>query len=181
MSRLQKKYNKEAVPAMKSKFGYKNDMAVPKIVKVTVNVGVGKMVKEEKRMENIARNLTMIAGQKAVPAKAKKSIAGFKLREGTVVGYMATLRGRRMYDFLDRMISVALPRTRDFRGIDPKSFDSRGNLTFGFKEHIVFPEREEGELKDVFGFEVTIATSARNKEEGVELLRLMGFPIKKVS
>jgi len=166
MSRLQKKYNKEAVPAMKSKFGYKNDMAVPKIVKVTVN---------------IARNLTMIAGQKAVPAKAKKSIAGFKLREGTVVGFMATLRGRRMYDFLDRMISVALPRTRDFRGIDPKSFDSRGNLTFGFKEHIVFPEREEGELKDVFGFEVTVATSARNKEEGVELLRLMGFPIKKVS
>src|SRR3989338_1125284 len=161
MSRLQKKYNKEAVPAMKSKFGYKNDMAVPKIVKVTVNVGVGKMVKEEKRMENIARNLTMIAGQKAVPAKAKKSIAGFKLREGTVVGFMATLRGRRMYDFLDRMISVALPRTRDFRGIDPKSFDSRGNLTFGFK--------------------VTVATSARNKEEGVELLRLMGFPIKKVS
>src|SRR3989338_9569707 len=162
---------------MQVKFGYKNTMAVPKILKVAVNVGVGRL-REEKDLQEVAKYLSLITGQKAVPRPARQAIAAFKTRKGLTVGYQATLRGKRMYDFISRFIDIALPRTRDFRGIDPKSFDQGGNLTVGVKEHIVFSEMIGGDYHFLFGFEVTVATTAKKKEEGIELLRLMGFPIK---
>jgi len=176
---LKEKYQKEVVKEMKSKFGYTNALAVPKIVKVTLNVGIGKGKDDPKVAETAENTLKRISGQSPVYTVSKKSISAFKVREGMKVGLKVTLRGKKMWDFLEKLIGVALPRVRDFRGLNPQIIDRTGNLNIGFKEHIVFPEREEGELKDVFGFEVTVATSARNKEEGVELLRLMGFPIKK--
>jgi len=174
---LHEKYKKETVPAMIKKFGYKNVMAVPKITKAVVNIGVGKL-RDEKQQEEVRKFFTLITGQKPAPRPAKKAIASFKTRKGLVVGYQATLRGKRMYDFISRFIDIALPRTRDFRGIDPKSFDQGGNLTVGVKEHIVFSEMIGEDYHFLFGFEVTVATTAKKKEEGIELLRLMGFPIK---
>jgi len=164
---------------MQKSFGIENVMAVPKIEKVVVNTGVGRIAKEDKTIERIAKDLTMITGQKTVYKKAKKSISGFKLREGTSVGISVTLRGKRMYDFLDRLISIALPRSRDFRGIETKNFDKMGNLNFGIKESSIFPEINYENMKDIFGLEVTVVTTAKNREKGVELLRQMGFPIKK--
>lgn len=181
--RLREKYQKEAVPALKEKF--KNVMAVPKIEKVVVNTGIGKLTSvktnEEKKKiyDTVLEDLSLIVGQKAVLTKAKKSISAFKLREGSAVGAKAVLRGERMYDFLDRLINIAMPRLRDFRGIDLKSFDKKGNLTIAFKEQTVFPEVPPEKSRVLFGFEITIVTSAENKEEGIELLRLMGFPLKK--
>ena len=179
--RLLTKYRKDVLPLMKAKFGYKNVMAVPKIEKVVVNVGYGRkaVAKETKAIEKIEQDLAKITGQKAATRKAKQSISGFKVRQGLNVGVMVTLRGRRMYDFIDRLISIALPRSRDFHGLEQKAFDQRGNLNIGIKEQTIFPEITYESLKDIFPLEVTIVTTAKSKEEGVELLRLMGFPIKK--
>ncbi len=176
MSTLQGKYKKEVIPALQAKFGYKNIMAVPKVAKVVVNAGVGKF-QDTKQREEIERHLALITGQKPAPRPAKKAIASFKTRKGLVVGFQVTLRGKRMWDFISRLINIALPRTRDFRGIDPKSFDGRGNLTMGIKEHIVFPEIVGEDYRFLFGLEVTIVTTAKKREEGVELLRLIGFPL----
>lgn len=177
--RLLEKYRKEVVPGLVEKFGYKNIMAVPKIEKAVVNVGFGKRVSESGIIEKIVEGLTEITGQRPIMTKARLSIAGFKLREGVAIGAKTTLRSTRMYDFIDRLISVALPRSRDFRGIDRKSIDPRGNLSIGIKENNIFPEVSYESLKDVFGLEVTVTTTAKTSEEGEELLRLMGFPIKK--
>jgi large subunit ribosomal protein L5 len=174
---LQEKYKDKAVPAMMQKFGYLNAMAVPRITKVVVNCGVGRF-REEKDREEIQKFLTLITGQKPAWRPAKKAIASFKTRRGLVVGYKVTLRGKRMWDFISRLINVALPRTRDFKGLEVSSFDSRGNLTIGIKEHIVFPEMVGEDYRFLFGLEITIVTTAKKKEEGVELLRLLGFPIK---
>lgn len=174
---LQEKYKKKVIPAMQEKFSYKNSMAVPKIIKVVVNCGVGRF-REQKEQEEIQKFLALITGQKPSPRPAKQAIAAFKTRKGLIIGYQVTLRGRRMYDFLSRVIDVALPRTRDFKGIEIGSFDPRGNLTIGIKEHIVFPEIIGEDYRFLFGFEITVVTSAKKREEGIVLLRLMGFPIQ---
>ena len=179
MPRLLKKYRKEIVPEMMAEFKYKSVMAVPKISKVTLNIGTGKIAKDDKLLTKIENDLTQLTGQKPVIRKAKKSIAGFKLREGSRVGLSVTLRGRRMYDFIDRLIAIALPRTRDFRGLDVKGFDRQGNLSIGIKEHNIFPEIHYENIKDIFGLQVTVTTTAKEKVEGIKLLKLMGFPIKK--
>jgi len=180
MSRLLEQYRKEAIPALQKGFDIKNVMAVPKVEKVVVNVGIGKIAKEDKTIERMASDMTKFTGQKPVFRKAKKSIASFKVREGTNVGLMTTLRGKRMYDFMDRLVSIAFPRSKDFRGIDIKNFDKSGNLNLGIKESSIFPEIDHETLKDVFSLEVTVVTTARDKEKGIALLRLMGFPIKKM-
>jgi len=182
---LKEKYTKEAVPKMMEKFGYKNKMAVPKIDKVVINTSFGRLISgkssdEQKKIhKSILDDLSTICGQRLVLTKAKKSIAGFKIRDGMAVGAMVTLRGRKMNDFLERLIHIDLPRTRDFRGIELKSFDKSGNLTIAVKEHIIFPEILPEQAKIIFGFEITVATTAKIREQGIELLRLMGFPIKK--
>jgi len=165
---------------MKKEFGYTNDAETPRITKVVLNSGVGKFAKDEKMVELIEKGLTLIAGQKAVRTKAKKSIAGFKSRQGMDIGVKATLRGDRMYHFVDRLISVALPRTRDFHGIDLKNIDQNGNLTLGIKEDIVFPETSHEKAGQIFGFQVTVVTNA-GKKEGERLLALFGFPLKKAA
>ena len=177
MMTFEEKYKNKVVPAMRTKFGYKNIMAIPRVWKVVVNCGVGK-IREEKERDELQKFLALITGQKPAPRAAKKAIASFKTRQGLVIGYQVTLRGKRMYDFLSRLVNIALPRTRDFRGIDPKSFDPKGNLTIGIKEHIVFPEMIGEDYRFLFGFEATVVTSAKKREEGIELLRLLGFPIK---
>lgn len=170
-------YIQKSIPHMQKMFGFSNALKAPKITKVAVNVGVGR-IKDENQLKEIQRILSLVTGQKAVPRKAKKAIASFKTRVGMVIGYSVTLRGKRMYDFLDRFISVALPRTRDFRGIPLQSFDSRGNLTVGIKEHIVFPELIGEDVRFIFGLEVTITTTSKKREHGIELLRSIGFPIQ---
>ena len=181
---LAEKYKKEVIPAMMKKFGFKSSMAVPKIEKVVLNSCFGREVatktsqEREKTQNLVLQDLALISGQKPRVVKAKKSIAGFKLRTGIEIAAMVTLRKNRMYDFLERLIYLALPRSRDFKGIDPKSVDKKGNLTLGFKEHIIFPEIITEREKTIFGLEVTVATNAKNKEEGLELLKLLGFPIK---
>lgn len=183
MIRLSEKYKKEVIPGMMQKFGYKSLMAVPKIDKVVVNTGFGRLVSgktsdEHKKLQNsIMQDLGLICGQKPLAKKAKKSISGFKLREGLEIGASCTLRGRKMLDFLERLINVALPRSRDFQGVNAKSFDGNGNLTVGVKEHIAFPEVTPEKTKTIFGLEITVVTTANNKEKGLELLKLMGFPI----
>jgi large subunit ribosomal protein L5 len=175
---LREKYLKQVIPAMKEKFGYKNDLAVPKLEKVIVNVGIGQGLKDIKFKENVEATLMRITGQKPVERKARKAISGFKIKKGQVVGLMVTLRKKRMYDFVDKLINIALPRTRDFRGLNPKSMDGHGNLTIGFKEHIAFPEIKADEVERLHGLEVVIVTSARDDERGLELLKLLGFPFK---
>lgn len=176
---LLNKYRKEVIPALQKKFGIENVMAVPKVGKVVINVGIGKFTKDDKFIEKIVRDLGLLTGQKPVFRKAKKSISGFKSREGTNIGLVVTLRGARMYDFMDRLINVALPRSKDFRGIDSKNFDKNGNLNLGIKEHSIFPEIHYETLKDIFGLEVTVVTTTQDREQGMELLKLIGFPIKK--
>src|SRR3989338_5089232 len=176
--RILTKYRKEVVPAMLVKFGYKNVMQVPKVNKVVLNIGTGRYVKDEKMLEKIEKDLSLLTGQKPVPTIAKKSIASFKIREGMKIGYKVTLRKSKMYDFIDRLISIALPRTRDFRGLDQKSFE-KGVLNIGISEHSIFPEIHFESLKDVFGLEIAVVTSAKKKEEADELLKLLGFPLKK--
>ncbi|MFH1820558.1 MAG: 50S ribosomal protein L5 [Candidatus Nealsonbacteria bacterium] len=185
MLKLKEKYVKEVIPAMQKKFGLKNVMAVPKLEKVVVNTGFGRMVvgktgeEQKKVVSAIIDDLSTICGQKAVGTKAKKAIASFKTRQGMTLGARVTLRGERMREFLERLIHVALPRSRDFQGIDPKSIDQYGNLTLAVKENISFPEISAEKSKNIFSFEVTVVTTAKDKETGLELLRLLGFPIKK--
>jgi len=184
MIQLKDKYNKEVIPQMIEKLGYRNAMAVPKIKKVVINTGFGRLVsgktagEQKKIYAVILDDLSLICGQRPVLTKAKKSVAGFKIREGMPIGVMITLRGRKMYDFLERLIHIALPRSRDFRGIDPKSFDKKGNLTIAIKENIIFPEISPEKSKTIFGLEMTVVTTAKSREEGLELLRSIGFPIK---
>lgn len=178
-SRLQEKYLKEVVPALQARFNLKNKMAVPRVIKVTLNSGIGRFRDEDKIVEEINKDLSRISGQKAVFTQAKKAISSFKTRIGQPIGLRVTLRGKRMYDFVDRLISLALPRTRDFRGLAKKSVDEKGNLNIGIKEQIVFPEISHENVKTIFGFEVCITTNARNQTEGWELFRLLGFPMKK--
>ena len=183
---LQEKYKKEVIPAMMKKFGYKNPMAVPSIRKVVLNSSfgkavVGKSAGEREKIQNlIMQDLSLIAGQKTNLVRAKKSIAGFKLREGLEIATVVTLRKKRMWDFLERLIYLSLPRSRDFKGLNPKSIDKNGNFSLGFKEHISFPEIFTEKEKTIFGLEITVATNARNKEEGLELYKLLGFPMREV-
>ena len=185
MLRLQEKYRKQIIPQMIERFGYKNQMQVPKIEKVVLNIGFGKMVSGKGSGENkkiqafIIQELLTIAGQRPVLTYAKKSVAGFKIRKGVAIGAKITLRGQKMYDFLGRLIHIALPRSRDFQGINQKSIDKSSNLTIGIKEHISFPEILPEKAKQILGFEITIVTTAENREQGIELFRLLGFPIKK--
>ncbi len=182
--RLKEKYEKEVVPKMMEKFGYKNRMAVPKIEKVVLNCGFGRLVsgktKEEKEKvyQQIMEELALISGQKPILTRAKESISGFNIKKGEPVGAKVTLRRKRMYDFLERLIWIALPRLRDFKGIDKKWFDEKGNLNIGIKEQIAFPEISPEKTKFIFGLQATIVTNAKNKEEAIELFKLMGFPIK---
>ena len=175
---LKEKYNKEAVPALKEKFGIKNAIAVPKILKVSLNSGIGKYLKEKDAVDEIVQNLKTISTQKPIFAKSKKSVAGFKIRQGQEVGVAVTLRGERAWHFLERLISSALPRVRDFRGIDPKNIDQSGNLNLAIKEQIVFPEIVPESVKTIFSFQVNVSTTAKTREEGLELFKLLGFPMK---
>lgn len=177
MLRLKEKYQKQAVPAMKEKFGYKNDLAVPKIIKVVINTGFNPEKKDSKAQEEIARDLSLITGQKPAPRQTKKAVSAFKTREGMIIGIMATMRGRRMYDFLDRLITIVLPRSRDFRGLLEKNIDQGGNLNIGIKEQIVFPEISAESAKNFFGLEIAVVTNAKTRREGVELFKLLDFPI----
>ncbi len=179
MNRLQEQYNKQILPQLKEQFGYKNAMEVPKVQKVILNVGIGRFLKDSKFVESIKRDMAAIAGQAPVETKARKSIAGFKIREQQVVGLAVTLRGQRMYEFLDKLVSVALPRVKDFRGISPKGFDGRGNYHLGLKEHIVFPEISNDALEHIFGLQVSIVTNAGKDEPARALLSAMNFPFIK--
>ncbi|HBP01121.1 MAG: 50S ribosomal protein L5 [Candidatus Moranbacteria bacterium GW2011_GWE1_49_15] len=173
------KYTKTVAAEMEKQFGYGNVMAVPKILKVTVNVGTGKIGKEGDRTQEVFDSVMSIAGQRPVKTKAKKAIAGFKTREGMEVGIKVTLRGKRMWSFMDRLINATLPRTKDFQGIPVSSVDSNGNLNIGIKEHVIFPEISPEHVKTIFGMQITVTSTATNKKEGVELYRLLGFPLKK--
>lgn len=175
---LKQKYDKEIAKVFREKFGAKSVMVAPRIAKVVISAGIGKYLKEKEAVDEIAENLKAISGQKPVFAKAKKSISGFKIRQGQEIGVVVTLRGKRMWHFLERLVHSALPRVRDFRGIDQKNFDEQGNLNISVKEQIVFPEVAAESAKNIFGFQVTIVNTAKTKEEGIELLRLLGFPIK---
>ncbi len=176
VARMRKKYDDEIVKAMTEKFGYKNHMEVPKIEKIVLNMGVGEASQDKKKVATAAAEMELIAGQKPVITKAKTSIATFKLREGMPIGCKVTLRRERMYEFLDRFVTVAMPRIRDFRGLNPKSFDGRGNYAMGLKEQIVFPEISYDQIDKVRGMDVIVTTSARTDDEARELLRLFGFP-----
>jgi large subunit ribosomal protein L5 len=178
MERLQEKYNKEIVPALQKEFGFINVMQVPRVTKIVLNVGVGKFIKDTKFVDSIRDDLGQITGQRPVDTRARKSIAGFKIREDQVVGMMVTLRGNRMYAFLDKLINVALPRVKDFRGLSPKGFDGRGNYHIGMKEHIVFPEISSEALEHIFGLEISIVTNAGQNQTAQRLLKLMNFPFK---
>lgn len=180
MIQLSKKYTTEIAPALKKQFQYKNSMQIPRLAKIVVNVGIGKMTKDGRTVDHIVEALKTITGQKPMVRKAKKSIAGFKLREGTDVGYMITLRGRRMYDFMDRLISIALPRSRDFQGLSNSSFDGRGTYSMGIKEHTIFPEVSYESLRDIFGFQISLVTTAKTKEEAYALLKSFGMPIQEI-
>lgn len=179
MVRFEEKYNNEVKKALVEKFGYKNIMQVPKIEKITLNMGLGSGKENQKYMQAAVEEMTAIAGQKPVVTKAKKSIANFKLREGMAVGAKVTLRGDKMYEFMDRFVSIALPRVRDFRGINPNSFDGRGNYTMGVKEQLIFPEIHFDQVEAVRGMDITFVTTAKTDEEARELLSLMGMPFNK--
>lgn len=178
MSRMYTLYKDEITPKMMEKFQYKNVMQVPKIERVVVNIGVGEAIQNPKALDGAVSDLTIITGQKPVITRAKKSIAGFKLREGMPIGCKVTLRGDRMYEFLDRLINLSLPRVRDFRGISPSAFDGRGNFALGIKEQTIFPEIEYDKIDKIRGMEVVIVTTAKTDEEGRELLRGMGMPFR---
>ncbi len=177
-ARLRELYQKTVVTGMVKEFGYKNPMAVPKVEKVSLNVGLGEATGNSKLMDGAVNELMAIAGQRPVVTKAKKSIAAFKLREGMPIGCMVTLRGDRMYEFLDRLLNVALPRVRDFRGVSPKSFDGRGNYTLGLKDQLIFPEIDYNKVEKVKGMNICITTTAKTDAEGLALLRLMGMPFR---
>jgi len=176
MNRMQERYNKEIAPALLKSFGFKNVMQVPRLEKIVVNIGLGEALDNPKALEAAVADLTTISGQKPVQTKARKSIANFKLREGRLIGTKVTLRGPRMWAFFDRLVNIALPRVRDFRGISPNAFDGRGNYTLGLKDQLVFPEIEYDKIDKLRGMEVTIVTSAKNDEEARALLRQLGMP-----
>jgi large subunit ribosomal protein L5 len=178
MSRLKDKYQKEVMPALKKEFGYANTMAIPKIRKVVVNMGLGEATSNAKIVDTAADELSKITGQKATVRRAKKSIAAFKVREGMPIGAMVTLRGERMYEFLDRLMSIALPRVRDFKGISPKGFDGRGNYTLGLRDQIIFPEIDYMKVDKARGMNVSVVTSAKTDEEARKLLQLIGLPFR---
>ena len=176
---LKETFNKELLPQLKEKLGIDNIMAVPKLTKVVINMGVGEALTDKKHLESAVNDLELIAGQKAVITKAKKSVASFKLREGWPVGCKVTLRGNRMYDFIERLVNVAIPRERDFRGLNPKSFDGQGNYSMGIKEQIIFPEINYDNIDKIRGMDISINTSASNKEDAKALLEVLNFPFKK--
>ncbi len=178
MARLQEYYKEKVVPELLTKFGYKSIMEVPRITKITLNMGVGEAVGDKKILDHAVSDMTKIAGQKPVVTKARKAIAGFKIREGYPIGCMLTLRGNRMYEFLDRLVTVALPRVRDFRGISGKGFDGRGNYNVGVKEQIIFPEIEYDKIDALRGMNISITTTAKNDEEAKALLAAFKFPFK---
>ncbi|HUB07346.1 MAG TPA: 50S ribosomal protein L5 [Myxococcales bacterium] len=177
-ARLIERYAKEAVPALMKEFGYKNPMQVPKLHKIVVNMGLGEAIHNNKLMEAAQIQMSAITGQRAVVTRSRKAIANFKLREGQAIGCMATLRRDRMYEFFDRLVSVALPRVRDFKGVSSKSFDGRGNYTLGLREQIIFPEINYDEVEKIKGLNITIVTTARSDEEGRALLRTLGMPFR---
>jgi len=177
--RLREKYKGEIIPALTKQFGYKTVMKVPKLTKIVISQGIGDAVADKKLIDHAVEDISRIAGQKAVATISKKDISNFKLRKGMPVGTKVTLRGDRMYDFLDRLLAVALPRTRDFRGINPKGFDGRGNFNFGVKEHIIFPEIDIDKVNRIMGMDITFVTSAESDEEGKALLDAFGFPFIK--
>jgi len=178
MSRLKEKYKKEVVANLMQDFGYKNVLAVPKLEKVIINVGVGEATNNSKAMDAAVNDLTLITGQRPVVTRAKRSIAAFKLRQGMMVGCKVTLRGNRMYDFVDKLFNVALPRVRDFRGVPPKSFDGRGNYTLGIKEQLIFPEIDYDKIDKARGMDIILVTTAQKDEEAKELLKLLGMPFR---
>jgi len=178
MPRLQDHYKAEVVPKLKTKFGYRNVMQVPRLSKVIVNMGLGDAIENIKVIDSAAEEIGVITGQRPVVTKARKSIANFKLRAGVPIGVMVTLRRERMYHFLDKLMAIALPRVRDFKGVTPKGFDGRGNYTLGVKEQIIFPEVNYDKIDKIRGMNITIVTTARTDEEGLELLRLMGMPFR---
>ncbi len=178
MNKLKEKYIKEVVPGMKKFLGVKNDMAVPKLIKVVISSGTGSKSDENKK-KLVEKSLELIGGQKPYGNPAKKSISSFKLREGMIIGYSVTLRGDRMYDFLEKLINVAIPRIRDFRGIDTSVIDEVGNLSIGIKEHIVFPETSDQDVREAFGLGITVVSGAKTKKEALEFFKLLGFPFKK--
>ncbi len=178
MATLKEVYKTEIVPKLKEELGLQNVMEVPRITKITLNMGVGEAVGDKKVLENAIADLEKIAGQKPVSTKARKSIAGFKIRDGWPIGTKVTLRSERMYEFLERLISIAIPRIRDFRGISPKSFDGRGNFAMGVSEQIIFPEIDYDQVDALRGLDITITTTARNDDEGRALLRAFNFPLK---
>ena len=176
MARLKEKYQDSVCKAMMEKFGYKSVMQIPKVEKIVINMGVGEAVGNPKVLDAAVADMTIIAGQKPVITRAKKSIAAFKVREGMPIGAKVTLRGTRMYQFMDKLINIALPRVRDFRGISPKAFDGRGNYTLGIKEQLIFPEIEYDKVDTIRGMDIVVVTTANTDEEARELLRLMGMP-----
>ncbi|MBN8658211.1 MAG: 50S ribosomal protein L5 [Anaerolineae bacterium] len=176
MNKMQELYNKEIAPALLKSFGFKNVMQVPRLEKIVLNIGLGESMDNPKALEAAVADLTLVTGQKPVQTKARKSIANFKLREGRVIGTKVTLRGPRMWAFFDRLVNIALPRVRDFRGISPNAFDGRGNYTLGLKDQLVFPEIEYDKIDKLRGMEVTIVTTAQNDDEARALLRLLGMP-----
>ncbi|NLC07767.1 MAG: 50S ribosomal protein L5 [Syntrophomonadaceae bacterium] len=178
MPRLKDKYKNEVAPAMMKKFGYRNVMQIPRLEKVVVNMGVGEAIQNPKALDAAVGDLTRITGQKPVVTKAKKSIASFKLRAGMSIGCKVTLRGDRMYEFVDKLLNVALPRVRDFRGVSARSFDGRGNYTLGLREQLIFPEIEYDKIDKLRGMDIVMVTTAKNDEEARELLRLMGMPFR---
>lgn len=179
MTHLHDTYRKTVLPALRKEFGIANVMAVPRITKVTINTGTGRIHKDDKTLERIERDLSLLAGQKPSARSVKKSIASFKVREGVTVGYAATLRGKRMWDFLERLNALALPVSKDFRGIEVTNIDQHGNLNLGIKEHSIFPEITLEHVKDIFSLQVTVTTTARTRERGIALFRQLGFPLKK--
>ena len=179
MARLQAQYREKIVPELMKKFGYKTVMQVPRITKITLNMGVGEAVNDKKNIEMAVADLTKIAGQKPVVTKARKAIANFKIRQGLPIGAMVTLRGARMYEFLDRLVTIAFPRVRDFRGVSGRAFDGRGNYNIGLKEQIIFPEIEYDKIDKLRGMEITIVTTARDDEHSRAMLRFLGMPFRK--
>jgi large subunit ribosomal protein L5 len=179
-ARLKDKYVKEIMPALKEKFQYKSVMQVPKVVKISINRGIGNAVSDKKLVDTGVEELTTLSGQKAVPTKAKNSISNFKLREGMPIGARVTLRGDKMYEFMDRLLTIALPRVRDFKGVNDKGFDGRGNYTLGIKEQIIFPEISIDKIKAISGMDITFVTTAQNDEESYELLKAFGMPFTNV-
>ncbi|HLT28071.1 MAG TPA: 50S ribosomal protein L5 [Zeimonas sp.] len=178
MARMQEQYREKVVPELMEKFGYRSVMEVPRITKITLNMGVGEAVADRKVLENASADLTKISGQKVVVTKARKAIAGFKIRAGYPIGCMVTLRGRRMYEFLDRLITIALPRVRDFRGVSAKAFDGRGNYSLGVKEQIIFPEIEYDKVDALRGLDISITTNAKTDDEAKALLAAFRFPFR---